>query len=460
MYNVVIIDDESFVIKSLLGGINWQELNLEVVATFSSGVDALEFIKHHPVHIVITDIRMPGLSGLDLCHHIHQQYPSTQMIIISGYADFTYAQKAIKYNVLGYCVKPLDFEEFTLLLRKATYQLTQVQSPTIDLIDAIENDDYDLITRSLTQNGMNPNAFYTAVSIGTNPLSQLFDCTLTLKIGVGKYLYLLPQSLQKDSLDRNHLADLEIRGVGIFPQSTHVQALKSTLTQCTRMAYQFFFLGKPYVNNHPFSKNTCILLSKIQSALTSNHLGAINLLISELLAPTTLEEIDIRLALKIFNLFTTHYHVENEDLYLYNFDQLTQKYENFSDMLAAVYEMGCQELPLETLSNTYNNNFIHLLKFINQNYTKDITIREVSESLNLSPNYISQLFKKETGSTYTKYLTQLRVEKAKQLLVQSNLSINEICEQVGYNDYFYFLKIFKKYVGVSPGKYKTHIGIS
>ncbi|MEG1296227.1 MAG: response regulator [Niameybacter sp.] len=109
MPNVLIVDDENFVVKSLVSSINWDSLKLHVSTTCTNGVDALDYIEHHPIDIVITDIRMPGFTGLDLCSSLHTKYPHIKIILISGYADFAYAQKAIKYNVIGYCVNPLDY---------------------------------------------------------------------------------------------------------------------------------------------------------------------------------------------------------------------------------------------------------------------------------------------------------------------------------------------------------------
>ena len=98
--------------------------------------------------------------------------------------------------------------------------------------------------------------------------------------------------------------------------------------------------------------------------------------------------------------------------------------------------------------------FLAILKYIEENYPKDISLRIISEEFHLNANYISQLIKSETGLTYTQYLTELRIGKAKDLLKSDSMSLAEISEAVGFNDYFYFIKKFKKAVGVTPGKYR------
>lgn len=462
MFNVLIADDENFVIKSLCSSIAWDMLNLTVTATCTNGLDALDIIEHHCIDILITDIRMPGFTGLDLCSMIHAKYPNIQIIIISGYADFAYAQKAIKYNILGYCLKPLDFDEITLLLRKAATQLMAFSSPLEDIMDSIENDNYSAIAQYLLDHNLDPAHFSLMVSLGNESLTNSIICTkAVLKFGAHKYLYLLSQPFTYSGLTDDTFSHIDFKGVGVYPEPINTQQLKHALHQSIIMSYQFFFKGSPYIEKNLCSDLHTYMLSNLQSALTSNNFGLVNQLLTELTEPQYLEKCNINFALKVCNLFMTYYiihdQIEKDDCYIYSYDQLLKKFHSFPHMIDSISQMLCQEAPIDYLPTSYNNNFIHVLKYINHHYMEDITIKDVSESLNLNANYISQLFKKETGITYTKYLTQLRMEKAKHLLTQTNLSLSEICDQVGYNDYFYFLKTFKKYEGISPSNYKNNL---
>lgn len=119
MFQVLIVDDEQSVLTLLSNTINWQELELSLAGTAADGEQALEIIRRKPVDIVITDIRMQKLSGLELSKILYQQYPSIKLIIMSGYAEFSYAQKALTYGALGYCLKPVETEDIIQLLLKA-----------------------------------------------------------------------------------------------------------------------------------------------------------------------------------------------------------------------------------------------------------------------------------------------------------------------------------------------------
>ncbi len=94
-----------------------------------------------------------------------------------------------------------------------------------------------------------------------------------------------------------------------------------------------------------------------------------------------------------------------------------------------------------------------IIKYLNENYEKDVSLKKLSGLFHLNSSYVSFLIKNETGLTYSQYLTELRIGKAKELLTTTDLSLAEISEAVGFNDYFYFIKKFKKVVGVTPGHF-------
>lgn len=97
------------------------------------------------------------------------------------------------------------------------------------------------------------------------------------------------------------------------------------------------------------------------------------------------------------------------------------------------------------------------MKYINTCYSENITLKDVAKVVNLNPNYISQVFKRTTGTTFSHYLTNLRITHAKKLLTTTNISINDVSIQSGFNDYFYFLKTFKKYTGKTPSEFRNGI---
>jgi two-component system response regulator YesN len=118
MYRVVIIEDEDIIRKGLVYSINWAELNCSVVAEGRNGIEGMEAIKANTPDIVIVDINMPVMDGLDMIMHTYEQYDYSA-IILSGYSNFEYAQKAIQYGVLGYLLKPLNTTELKEAILRA-----------------------------------------------------------------------------------------------------------------------------------------------------------------------------------------------------------------------------------------------------------------------------------------------------------------------------------------------------
>ena len=130
MYPLIIVDDEEITRIAVSGYIQKKHPEFRVNGLFSNGADALRFLRENPVSVVITDIRMPRMDGLELARHIYESHPGVLTIIISGYSEFEYAKKAIHYGVVNYLLKPLDFEELSQNLNSARKHLDSLLPET------------------------------------------------------------------------------------------------------------------------------------------------------------------------------------------------------------------------------------------------------------------------------------------------------------------------------------------
>ena len=111
MYELLIVDDEQYVLDSLAHTYPWEELHISSVYTASSATEAIDLLTTHNVHLVISDIRMPGLNGLELIEKIRDISPKTKCMLLSGYSDFEYAQRAVSAGVEAYLLKPVKEDE-------------------------------------------------------------------------------------------------------------------------------------------------------------------------------------------------------------------------------------------------------------------------------------------------------------------------------------------------------------
>ncbi|MBS4209360.1 response regulator [Bacillus sp. FJAT-50079] len=135
MWRMVIADDEWFIRESLHRGIDWNELHIHVVGVASDGLEALEVIKNERPHLLLTDIRMPGIDGLELIQQAKEMAPHLRTVIISGFEEFTYAQKALKIGADDYILKPIEEEDLVLIVKR--------------LIDEWEKEKVEMLTQHL-----------------------------------------------------------------------------------------------------------------------------------------------------------------------------------------------------------------------------------------------------------------------------------------------------------------------
>ena len=182
MFQVLLADDEPSVTDALRRSINWAACGLEVAAVVTSGEEALACINERPIHIVITDIRMANTDGLSLCQQISRMNRGIQTIIISGFAEFSYAQKALSYGALAYCLKPLEYDELKRHLQRAVHRLREASHlpDHDDLLDALQNGDVSELRATLHELGLPGDAFYAAVCVGKAAFPMLPSGCITL----------------------------------------------------------------------------------------------------------------------------------------------------------------------------------------------------------------------------------------------------------------------------------------
>lgn len=459
MYKILIADDEIRVLKFLQTSIPWTELGLELSASASDGAEALRLAIALKPDIVITDIRMPEVNGLDFCRKLHDINPNIQVIIISAFADFEYAKQAIQLHTLGYCLKPIDPNEMITYLRSAIRNLKQETGLNgDDLLDSIEENDDERTSEILQYLGLNSDTVHIAVSVGTKNISALLEADLAFKIGKHKYLYLSAEPFQEEAAYEMICYAPEKCGVGIFPDPVPCSQLNSAVSTTELMAHQFF------INDCPtFCKSlvTSPLIESLHSQLTEALSSAANLkqFIDRLLTANLSMIFNLKSAYKLYHEIRSsdYFSAQEEDYYTMNhYEYFALKFNCFADALTSLSE-SIDTLPLaqNAPKASSSSSFMKIIRYLNENYEKDITLKSLSDIFYLNSSYISQLIKNETGITYSQYLTELRIKKAKQLLKTTDMSLNQISEAVGFNDYFYFIKQFKKIVGVTPGKYNV-----
>ena len=261
MYTMLVADDERWIRERIISSINWTKIGVSIAGEAADGEEAMALSQKLKPDIILTDIRMPGISGLDFIKSLHEAKINSRIIIISGFNDFDYAQKAIKLGVVDYILKPVENTELVNIVKKC---IRQIETETF--------------------------------------------------------------------------------------------------------------------------KNRIIEQANPQGNVT----------------------------------------------------------EKITDYV-------------EGSSIRKRNTIEKALAFLKENYQRPITLNDISEEVKMNPSYFSNLFKESMGISYSKYLTEFRVNKAKELMANPSMRIKEIAGMVGYDDVRYFIKVFKSFTGVSPGIYKEQL---
>ena len=458
MYRVLIADDEPSVVASLQDSLKWAELGLEVAAVVGNGNQAVEVMKKESIDIAILDIRMPGLSGLEVCERLHKIRKNLQIIIISGYAEFSYAERAIRYGVLGYCLKPLEYDQITRLLLKAEKNLEKnMQKPyEIEFLEAIERNDADAILEGMKVAGFYCEEFYVAVSVGDGKLFLENEKAIVIELGREQYGYLkrLPFSLAQ--LEKS-ISETGILGIGCGVNPVRPEQLSEIINIRLTQAFQYFVNPRQRICSEVDSQSSGLFLNRLQELISRNNWKAVTDEL-QMYEVKYWKHFNIRSALKVCNMVHSGklFLGEENDFYIYSLRQLTSEYQDIRDMFSNLRQDIEEAAEQLKKPQEYTNvAFMELMSYIEENYSKEISLSSAAQNCHMSANYVSQLFKKETGTTFIHYITQLRMEEAIKLLQTTKKSTAEISALVGYNDYFYFLKSFKKYTGKTLGQYRT-----
>ncbi|MCC8051883.1 MAG: response regulator [Clostridiales bacterium] len=455
MFRVMIADDEPSVVESLVQSIQWEELGLQVIGTASTGKDALALVREQKAEIAVLDIRMPGFSGLELCEQLKREDEEIQVIVISGYAEFAYAEKAIRYGVIGYCLKPLDYVQVSRYLRKAVQNLNRINRIKIreDLLEVLEDASEKKIRNTLGSLGFEEEQYYVAVSIGER-LQILENNGVALRLGCGQWGYLMRRPF--DQLTRTELYKcMGWQGIGYFKTPVCAREIYSSLEECTVRAYQFFVEEKRCINAD--SGEMPDWLDVVRSEIQDGRWDNIPAILNQI-PESGKNKFDVRTALQlhhmISSILTSSSLSEETDPYIYSIEELVAEYGTFCHMITQLAHM-IEDMDRPDMAAAYNNSaFMKLIRYVNENYHGDISLSDAAHALYLNPNYVSQLFKKEAGVTFVRYVTQKRIEEAKDLLANTEASLTDIAITVGFHDYFYFIKTFKKITGLTPKQYR------
>lgn len=514
MYKLILADDEPFIRDGMRDLIDWAELGFEIAGVFEDGNQVISYLENHQADVVVTDIKMPFGTGLDIARYVYDNHLHTRIIFISGYQEIDLAMAAIKYNVCQYILKPIDIEELKnqlVLIRQQLDEERKHRSNQFSLdyyrhsIEALKEDFFiELATGSFSNETYLTNVFhllYPKMEITASPCceitlnfenyqdylknywnhtnSELYRC-------LQNCIQLCSASVEYRMIRKNDNI-VELFGLLVGPSQpeqvrncfkSELNALCRELREtfsieatCTKLSIYGSILEFSQNCFNSFSADDPTFLLKLheQEKLLLSSLGSGQKEVTQSVLghlSTYFKKLDFsvaqELALEMITIFRTKLNEAGSNqsaaLLSQKGDLKIRQTKNFAELEQALYQLFDELDDIQSSETNREDDLIRNVKeYIIQHITEDISLESISANFYLSQYYFSRIFKTKTGENLIDYIIAQKMEKAKQLLKNPKHKIYEIGQIIGYQSNQYFTKVFKNHTGYTPSEYRAMI---
>lgn len=538
MKKVMLVEDEEFILQGIRCIIDWEEISMNVVSMAHNGMEALEMFRRNPADIVVTDVEMPLMNGLELLEEIRKIEPNTRCIILSGYDEFEYARTALKLDVEEYILKPVNEEQLRQALIRAAYRFDEIAREKAGSMEdkigwhrflngKLEGEEAEDFLGMLPEIAPGESVTAAMMKIDADSLEakdgmqevlielqKLPEKVKTIYLSPDTLFLLLYMERETGSLREKKTSDSEaaersgclwemggkasetdgIQGHPKAESSTACEVLRNFQDRlesgCGIMS--FITIG-PSIREYQELPSSYKLISRLQkyrllegygSCITESYIkerknqdvvidenllrkmilkkdkeGALNY-IEDLFINNLKFEVDVdvlyQLALKMAILLQdikVEYKLEQSR----NLQALTEMVEKIyqADDIFGLKTIFISEITeiilyLHTEDSQYTPVVKQIMEEVRKNYKEDMNLKTLSYKYHMNASYLGQIFQKEVGCSFTQYLSNTKNKIAKDLILNTNMKINDIAKEVGYPDTSYFYRKFKQCYGVSP----------
>lgn len=527
MINLIIVDDEEITRNSLVELVPWNELGIDAVKSAPNGIDALELAMGFTPSVILSDVRMPKMDGIELAKKIRQLYPDCVIVFLSGFSDKEYLKSAIQLNAVDYLEKPIDIELLKSLFRnivqkllenkkraseeellkvrisknihlmrqEITLELVLGKMNIYDLVDKYGTDVFRVYTegvftvanvmfnwipqikveekssfknsilKMLNGNDLSEKMRFLSGFIDDAHLILIFNdeidlhntkfmsfledsVKLLLEQSMGKFSISVAYSYQVNSpslLPELYKSTLETLKQQFYIGINKILRPLKIPPSCYEIDKEVFNKFKKLLRNNS-TKETINFVRSLTKDITNSHDPDINKVKN-----VYFNLIRILLEVKV------HWEPmesgdDNENKYIWQEVESHITLQVLSEFLVSNIETICKKLEFK---EEVVNKLDEIHKYILEHYTDNqLSIQNISSHTFLSQTYLCAFFKKSTGKTINEFITELRIERAKELLKDSRIKLYEVASFIGYTDANYFSTIFKKYLGFAPSEYR------
>ena len=532
-HNILIVDDEQLIRQGLRARIEYLGIDVDEIFEAENGLMALRLQEEHPIDVVITDIRMPDMDGLELIQEMQKKNNQIKFVVLSGYAEFSYAETAIRLGVKAYLLKPVSNDDLKAAFDKAYTEMEQTASvrQEVQMKKRMDRE------KQVYQQEKALNALFSSQEAGAVTREQLCKlCGYDEKMWAGgaeSVLYLAILHINKESFEHQRFRPVDhelvrfmIRNIFEEIQAPCEKLLVNSLSD-TRQMYGIFIgddkkklrmeVERIYLRmrsvlekkmgiyltigvsrcrsqlegketsearqalkqriiygkaNIYFYEDIRILgeqefpvsqLHLLEQYIEHNEIFKVKNLVQEIFSEELVKKYGsayLRIMwIRILNLLLHHYErrgrnaAEIEKM-LQNYN-LLDRIQSLQEIRQKIIEMVMECVSTESVADANARSKIQMaIGYIQEHFAENLTVNVLAEHYGMSPNYFSSMFKKEMSRSAVNYITELRINQARELLYHSELSVVDISKKVGYEDSQYFFRVFKKYLGMTPLQYR------
>ncbi|MGN7761374.1 response regulator transcription factor [Paenibacillus sp. 22594] len=534
VYKVVLADDHFPVLEYLSASIPWDTLGLELAASCSDGRQAWEACQLHHPDILLTDIGMPAMNGLELIQKAREVNPQLQTIILSCHGEFEYAQKAVRLNVAEYILKEsLQIDQVITVLAEAVSRLEMKMNSRNNYLqmEKLVSQNHSAIRTRFIRMFVEQPVWDEAEWIGQaeemgihlqkgvpylpvlavpersyelerryggivnlqfvmdNVLQEFLEIEGIIQFAVNerKFILFIPfprilirnlyEEFRNKFLHVQKMSKLHLRmGISFFYGDTTpslIEIKKQIQALLDSQALRFYTAEGAIMKLEPVKTTSedlfvhySVILQQLRDCIQHEDGSQISATVTEIKAyigdkkypvesvKSWLLKMVMELELKyvVMQNFVNNFSSERHQRSIQEFetlDQLMEWLEEFlKDKILMLRSMWKQNVRKEVAEAK---------RYVMNHIGEKVGMDEMAKRLGLNPTHFSRLFKIETGLTFIEYVTKVKMEQARDLLNQTNITVVEIAEQLGYDNVSYFIKLFRNFAGMTPAEFRKSI---
>lgn len=434
MYRLFLVEDEPWALREIEHIVDWQALGFSEVHAFQDPVAALEAVRTEKPDVVLTDIRMPDMSGHELIEKSRELGSNAIFVIVSAYADFDYARRALEEGVFSYLLKPLDEKEVETLAARLIARLNEREREREQ--QRIRNLVGGILLGRREESAESADAPFRVAICGTPGEGWT---------GIYSDLYL-------KILAANEMPE---RGGVSEAGCRYAHLIREALTAYYTL--HFFDSDKKvlcYQKQQDFYPQAQEMLGAIRNGDVPHALSLVEGMRSIGTGSVMLDQLSFFYN-EILTLVLDKIH--DRDL-----SENLRRFSGCFDMYAVLHDFrtycdslnvlicSCAARPAPVRTDVMES----VVGYVDKHYCDALTLEGLSGMFNISLSHLCRRFKQMTGKSFTEYLSDKRIARAVELLVHTDGTVAEIGEATGYLDYFYFSKVFKKKMGITPSAYR------